>query len=98
LWANDYSRGFAIRDEGRTVAVLVYVRVKCHRINFGRMTLRDYRGRGYARMLLAHLIKRFPRDTLECQNVNPKLTAGLERAGFTMVNESNRTFRLSRRR
>lgn len=98
LWANDYSRALAIKDGTDVVAVLVYIRVKHHRINFGRMTLKTHRGKGYAGALLRRLISRFPRDTLECQNVNPALTAGLERAGFRPLGNVTRTYRLAPRK
>jgi hypothetical protein len=97
LWSNDYYRAFAVMDEEQIAAVLVYVRLNSHRINFGRMTLIPYRGRGYADTLLMKLIMRFPKDILECQNINPFLTAGLERHGFQMIDQRTRTYRLKAR-
>lgn len=98
LWDSQYPRAFAIMDDGVPVAVLLYLRITSHRINFGRMTLTTHRGRGYAGILLQHLIDRFPRDTLECQNINKNLTDGLVRAGFKPLNDKLWTFRRTPRR
>lgn len=64
-------------------AVLLYVKVKRGLIDFSRVTLPQYRQRGYASALLLHLRALYPRHTLTCENVNPHLTASLLRLGFT---------------
>ncbi len=82
LWHQDYTTAFAIRDQGRIVALLWYFRERPHQILFARTVLHSHRGRGYANALLDHLIKRFPAAMLFCDNVNPRLTAGLIARGF----------------
>lgn len=67
----------------QAAAVLLHLKVKRGVIDFSRVTLPQFRQRGYAVALLLHLRALYPRHTLVCENINPKLTSSLLRMGFT---------------